>query len=237
MAANLNRQHRRVRLFELGKTFHKHGKDIFEIERIGGVATGAVWPEQWGEREREVDFHDVKSDLEALFALTGAGNEFSFHAASHRGLHPGRSADIRRAGKVAGRVGQLHPEQQASLEIVQNVYLFELDTKAATRREMPQYQGISKFPAIRRDLAVLVDEAVSAQELLDLVKNIAGKDLTNLELFDVFRREGVDSKRKSLAFSLTLQASSRTLRDKEVDSIVDRTLVELRNRFGAVLRT
>ena len=238
LRANLNRQHRRIRLFEIGKTFHQNGKEVTEVERLGGVVIGAAWPEQWGQADREVDFYDVKSDLEVLFALTGAEADFSFHLLEHSSLHPGQSAEIHHSSIGAvGRMGQLHPEHQKSLEFPRPVYLFELDLAVLRDRKMPIYRGISRFPAIRRDLAVLVDEDVPADELLKSIEKTVGADLTNLELFDVYRREGVDSKRKSLAFSLTLQATSRTLIDSEVDSIIDRTLDELHRRFGAELRT
>ena len=239
LRANLNRQHRRIRLFEVGKTFHQIGKNISEIERLGGVTIGSAWPEQWGQADREVDFFDVKSDLEVLFALTGAEGDFSFHVLEQPSLHPGQSAEIRHVSSegAVGRLGRLHPEHQEALEFTRPVYLFELDLDVLRDRKMPVYRGISRFPAIRRDLAVLVDEDVSADELLESIESTVGADLTNLELFDVYRREGLDSKRKSLAFSLTLQATSRTLIDSEVDSIIDRTLNELRRRFGAELRT
>ncbi len=138
---------------------------------------------------------------------------------------------------MIGLVGRLHPDRQRDLDLAQEVYLFELELAALTRGRVPEYQRISRFPAIRRDLSVVVDKSVPARELLDSVKACAGENLTNLELFDVYQREGLDSKTKSLAFSLTLQSSSRTLIDSEVDSIIDRTLDELRNRYGAELRT
>ena len=223
----------------MGKTFHQTGEYINEVERLGGVVIGSAWPEQWGQADREADFFDVKSDLEVLFALTGNGVDFTFHVLEDPGLHPGQSAEIRHNSfdGAIGRLGRLHPEHQETLEFPRPVYLFELDLRVLRDRKMPIYRGISRFPVIRRDLAVLVDEDVSADELLKSIENTVGPDLTNLELFDVFRREGLDSKRKSLAFSLTLQATSRTLIDSEVDSIIDRTLDELRRRFGAELRT
>ncbi len=234
---NINRQHRRIRLFEVGKTFHKEGNEIVETERLGGVVSGNAWPEQWGQGERLVDFFDVKSDLEALFSLTQAGEDFSFHECEEPGLHPGQRAEVRRGSVAIGRVGRLHPAQQSALGLAQAAYLFEIEVSALTSREMPLYRRISRYPAIRRDLAVMVDDSVLAGDLLNLIAKSAGEYLINLELFDVYRREGIDSKRKSIAFGLTLQASSRTLRDNEVDSIINRTLDELRNRYGAELRT
>jgi phenylalanyl-tRNA synthetase beta chain len=238
MIDNINRQHRRIRLFEVGKTFHGTVGKIVEKERISGVVTGTVWPEQWGCRERGMDFFDVKSDLEALFALTQLSDRFSFQRTEHHpGLHPGQAAVIRKESSEIGYLGRLHPEHQRALELPQPVYLFEIELSALTRQKMPEYAGISRFPAIRRDLAVWVDEAVSAGELLDLISTTSGEYLANLELFDVYRREDIDSKRKSMAFSLTLQASSRTLTDSDVESIIDRTLRELHDHYGAELRT
>ena len=179
----------------------------------------------------------MKSDLEALFSLTQAAEDFSFHECEHPGLHPGQCAEVRRGSIAIGRVGRLHPEHQRDLGLAQAVFLFELKVSALARRAMPKYRRVSRYPAIRRDLAVMVDESVLAGDLLNLVAESAGEYLINLELFDVYRREDVDSKRKSIAFGLTLQASSRTLRDSEVDSIINRTLNELRSRYGAELRT
>lgn len=237
LETNLNRQHRRLRLFEIGKTFHQNGADIIEVERLSGVVSGDRWPEQWAQPGQPVDFYDIKSDVEALLALTASEQKFSFNAADYPSLHPGQAAEIRLAERTIGWLGQLHPEHQRAFEIVQPVYLFELEVEILTRHAMPAYRAISRFPAIRRDLAVLVDEEVSARDLLESIRSIGGKYLTNLELFDVYRREDVDSKRKSLAFTLTLQASSRTLIDSEVESMINLILDELRSRFGAELRT
>jgi phenylalanyl-tRNA synthetase beta chain len=235
---NVNRQHRRVRIFEIGKTFHLCDGKTVEIERISGVITGSAYPEQWGQPEREADFFDLKSDIEALFALTRAGEDFIFEKSEqHPALHPGQAARILKDSVVAGFAGRLHPKHQRALDLSQTVYLFEIELPSVNRKRMPEYAGISRFPAIRRDLAVWVKESVSARELLDLVDKTAGEYLVNLELFDVYRREDVDSKRKSMAFSLTLQASSRTLTDRDVDSIVDQTLRGLHEQFGAELRT
>jgi len=235
---NINRQHRRLRFFEVGKTFRRSGGEIAETERIGGVVSGGAWPEQWGQAEREADFFDVKSDLEGLFGLTRAGHDYVFERTEgHQALHPGQSALIRRGNQALGYIGRLHPEQQNALDLAQPVYLFEMEIGAILDKHMPEYAGISRFPTIRRDLAVWVDEAVPAREMLDLIEKTAGECLINLELFDVYRREDIDSKRKSMAFGLTLQASSRTLTDSDVDSIVDRTLREMKEQFGAELRT
>lgn len=237
LSTNLNRQHRRVRLFEVGKTFHPENGETREIERLSGIVSGSPWPEQWGAKARDADFYDVKSDVEALFTLTGVPETFSFHPVERPGLHPGQSSEIQLNGKSVGSMGQLHPELQRYFDISQSVFLFELDLAAIKYRKMPNYIGISKFPAIRRDLAVVVDEGIPARNLLNSIQNTVGENLTNLELFDVYRREGIDSKRKSLAFSLTLQSYSRTLIDSEVDMIIDRVLNELRDKYGAELRT
>jgi phenylalanyl-tRNA synthetase beta chain len=233
---NLNRQQRRVRLFEIGRVFRPVGGDVSQEIMIGGVACGQALPEQWGAQERAVDFYDVKADVEALLALSGEPGEYSFEPLDEPALHSGQAAVIRRHGLPAGRIGALHPALQANLGIDQAVFLFELGYESLEMSAIPAFEPVSRFPAIRRDLSVVLDEQIPARNVLATVARAAGGSLRKLELFDVYRGKGIDSKRKSLSFGLTLQDFSRTLRDEEIDEIVARVVGDLKSEFGADLR-
>lgn len=232
---NLNRQQERVRIFEIGRVFRPHEEEQLEHDRLAGLVAGPVRDEQWGEPVRAVDFHDAKADVEAL--LSGAGAiEFAFAPARHPALHPGRSAQITADGTPAGWLGQLHPGLQKELELERAPILFELPVEVLRRARLPAFRPISRFPAIRRDLAVVVDEAVPARALLEGIREAAGEDLQDAFIFDVYRGKGVDSGRKSVALGLILQGLSRTLRDAEIESTVQSVLDHLYKQHGATLR-
>lgn len=233
---NWKRQHRRIRLFEIGRRFLPEGAGAREEAVIGAVMTGSALPEQWGEKSRHIDFFDAKADVEALFALGGVRSAPEFRSVAHPALHPGQAAEIRLAGVPAGLLGVLHPAIQHQLDLEQPVVLYELNLDALRNTELPVAHPVSRVPAIRRDLAVVVDEAVPAGQVLELVTRTAGNALIKLELFDVYRGEGIDSRRKSLAFGLTLQDSSRTLRDEEVEGILGKVVLALQTQLGAQLR-
>jgi phenylalanyl-tRNA synthetase beta chain len=235
---NQNRQQARVRLFEIGRRFlTKPGGGVDEQPVIAGVASGPVLAEQWGSAARPVDFFDVKGDVEALLALSGQ-RQFVFRPASHPALHPGQAAEILVAGtnEIVGLVGVLHPGIQTQSGLDQPAILFEILLSAIQAANMPVFREISHYPAIRRDLAIIIDQAVPAQALVDLARQTAGELLVNLELFDEYRGEGIDSGRKSIALGLTFQASSRTLNEEDVEAAVGRVLLALKAGFDARLR-
>lgn len=234
---NRNRQQGRVRVFELGRRFRMVDGTVREEEVLAGVVTGTAWPEQWGTAAREVDFYDLKGDVEALLGVTGRTGEARFLPAEHPALHPGQSAAIQVGGEEIGRMGVLHPLVQDRLGLDQRAILFELDTAALMTARVPRFKEISRFPAIRRDLSITVPEEVSAQRVLDAVRESVGKLLVHLELFDEYRGEGIDSGRKSLSLGLTLQDSSRTLKDEEVDVLQARVVAALQAQLGARLRS
>lgn len=236
---NQNRQQNRVRLFEIGKRFPPKSTGIAEEQHVvAGIAIGSVLPEQWGTKARSVDFFDVKGDVEALLAL-GGERRFEFRPVSHPALHPGQAAEIvhpDNSGQPVGLVGVLHPEIQMKSGLENTVILFELRLSTLQAAIFPKFQEISRFPAIRRDLALVLSEAVSAQDVINYVRKTAGMLLVNLELFDEYRGEGIDSGRKSLALGLTLQHTSRTLNDEDVEVVVGRVVAGLKADFGAQLR-
>ncbi len=231
---NVNRQQERVRLFESGLVFLDEDGETRQPSRLGGIAVGRAVPPQWGIPDRPVDFFDVKGDVEALFGVRARGLEFE--PASHPALHPGQCALVRVDGRAAGHLGLLHPELARAHKITAAAVLFELDQDLLLEGKVPAFRDFSRHPAVRRDLSVVVDETVSAAAVRNCVGQAAGDVLQNLELFDVYRGEGIDSGQKSLTLSLTFQAPSRTLGEAEVEASVSTILDSLAKHLGAALR-
>ena len=234
---NLARQQERVRLFELSMRFVRQGSEITQEKTLAILAAGPAWPEQWGlDSRRPVDFHDVKGDLEALAAATGAPGAFAFEAAAHPALHPGQSARVLRDGEPVGWIGALHPEVAGALDIGVPVVLLEVALEAVRRARVPRFEPLSPFPAVRRDLAVVVDEAVPAARIAETVRAAAGPLLRELRIFDVYTGPGVEAGRKSVSLGLIFQESSRTLTDEEINGVVARVVARLEEAVGATLR-
>ncbi len=233
---NQNRQQTRVRVFEIGRSFLPQTDGIAQERMLAGAVTGEAVAEQWGLPKRAVDFYDTKADVEALLALAGFGVRLRCQPASHPALHPGQTAELYVGDSLVGMLGVLHPEQQSKLGLDRPVILFELKIAAILMATAPIFHEISKFPAIRRDLSLVVAEATPAQQVLDCVTKVAGKLLINLELFDEYRGKGIDSGRKSLALGLTLQDSSRTLNEAEVERVMAKVISVLQSELGAVPR-
>ena len=233
---NLNRQQSRVRLFESGLRFVGQLEGLKQEPMLAGVISGSRLPESWAHGRDGVDFYDVKADVEALLASAGAANNFSFVPGEHAALHPGQTARIEREGRLVGFVGAIHPELAKALGLDQPVFLFELLLSEITQGRMPSFRELSRFPEVRRDLALLVDREVEAEALLANIRDTAGEWLTDLKLFDVYHGKGIDPHRKSLAVGLTWQHPSRTLNDDEVSTTTQNILTSLEQRFNATLR-
>ncbi|MDH5360397.1 MAG: phenylalanine--tRNA ligase subunit beta [Gammaproteobacteria bacterium] len=231
---NLNRQQGRVRIFESGLKFVPHGDDVIQTAVLAGAICGPRYEEQWTSQAEKVDFFDLKGDIEALLAI--GGHTARFISSSNAALHPGQSADIEVEGQVVGYLGALHPAMAQKLSLDQSVYLFELDTAAVCQNRIPAFAPLSKFPAIRRDLAIVVDQKTTTMDVRDCIEADASEILQDLILFDVYVGKGIDSGRKSLALGLTLQDNSRTLTDTEVDNFIDKIVSGLESRIGATLR-
>ena len=235
LSYNLNRQQERVRLFEQGLRFVRQDSEIQQDNMLAGLVYGALTPEQWSADSRVIDFFDVKGDLENLFALTGT-SDIRFVVEQHPVLHPGRSARIYRGEQAIGWLGCLHPAAEKALGLPTNIYLFEVEVAGIEQGTVPKFIELSKFPAIRRDIAIVVDKMISADSVLDCVRRTAPEIVRNLKLFDVYAGEHIDSGRKSLALGLTLQAQSRTLIDDEVEMAIEKVLSSLKSELGATLR-
>ena len=234
---NLNRQQPRPRLFETGLRFLPgRGGALDQRPTLAVLLGGRRQPEGWAGSRDAADFYDLKGDLESLFALTGCEGEFTFAAAERAGLHPGQTAVIYRGDVVVGHLGALHPETLAALDLDRPLYVAELDLAALLDARLPAFTPVSRYPEIRRDLAVIVDREVSAAAIMADVRATAGPYFKELTLFDVYAGKGIDPKRKSLALGLTFRDQSRTLDDEEVTAAVEQVIDSLVKNHNAELR-
>ncbi len=233
---NLNRQQDRVRLFESGLRFVGQLEGLKQEPMLAGVICGSRLPEGWAQGRDVVDFFDVKADVEAVLGFAGAQDDFRFVPGSHPALHPGQTARIERDGREVGYIGALHPELSKTLGLDRPVFVFELVLAEVAVGRLPKFHELSRFPEVRRDLALVADRDVSATAVLDVIRENAGEWLTDLKLFDVYQGKGVDPLRKSLAVGLTWQHPSRTLTDDEVNASTQQILTSLEERLNATLR-
>lgn len=237
LQTNQRRQLSRVRVFELGRCFMRAADatataGFQQALRLAGLAAGSVLPEQWGSASRQVDFYDVKADVEALLAPHVA----RFEAVNHPALHPGRAARITIEGAVVGVVGELHPRWVQKYELGKAPVIFELELPAVRAQPFPDFQEISRFPAVTRDLALVVDRQVPLQAVLDCLKASAPAICTHIELFDQYQGKGLEESEKSLAFHIVMQDTRRTLEDAEVDQTIATILAAATQKLGAKLR-
>jgi phenylalanyl-tRNA synthetase beta chain len=233
---NLRRQQERVRLVELGTRFETGSGDMIERLSLAGLAWGEAWPEQWATTARPVDFYDVKADLVALLSLARPVAELAFIAAAPACLHPGRSARIEAEGHALGWIGELHPHISSQLELKNPPILFELDFDSSFDSQLPQYKELSRFPTLRRDLAVVVADEISLAQIRESVSVSAGSALQELRVFDIYRGQGIEPGRKSVALGLILQETSRTLTDAEADQVVAAVVARLKSDQNATIR-
>ncbi|MGB6976307.1 MAG: phenylalanine--tRNA ligase subunit beta [Gammaproteobacteria bacterium] len=233
---NQRRQQARVRIFEIGLCFTQQEGQLQQRMKLGGLAMGSAYPEQWGMPLRIVDFFDIKGDLEALLGLTKQGQEWQFHPGSHPALHPNQTAAIKLRDQTIGYVGALHPSHEQTLELQGPVFLFELDLEALQQGQLPQYRALSKFPAIRRDLALVVAQEVAIQPIYQEIMRLSDDLLQQVQLFDIYQGKSIEVGKKSLALSLTFQHASRTLIEEEVNVLLQKIIAGLQQTFGAKLR-
>ena len=231
---NLSRQQGRIRLFEIGLKFVSQGDEIQQTNMLSGVVVGSRLPEQWGAAKEATDFFDVKADVEALLERSGVVAEF--RAERHSALHPGQTAAILVEGVRIGWLGCIHPGLAQKLEIPRKTYLFELKLDVLLKGSLPRFEKLSRFPSIRRDLAIVVNVETPTGALCDSINQQAGSLLQDLLVFDVYHGSGIESGRKSVALGLILQDSSRTLTDVDVDSVITAITSRLEKQFGATLR-
>ncbi len=236
---NQRRQQERIRLFEHSARFAPASGAVHEVDSLSGIAVGQRLPEQWGlprEMRAPVDFFDVKGDLEALLAGTGSPESFRFEPASLSCLHPGRTARLLRGDSAVGWLGELHPTLVRELDFTYPPVLFELDFDSALSVERPGYREVSRFPQVRRDLSVVVDEKVALSALAERVTLSSSSLLRDLHFFDVYRGPGVEAGRKSVALGLIFQDISCTLTDEDVERLIAAIVADLRVSLNAQLR-
>lgn len=235
LGRNRARQQPRVRLFELGRVFHLTAGAPLETPRVAAVACGRQAAEQWTADDREVDFYDLKADVEALLALADATAEFRPDASPFG--HPGRSASVWRDGRRIGWVGHLHPGLARALDLDGEVLGFELDLAPLAQRAVPRASELSRYPSVRRDIALVVPEATPWAALQASLETALGPLLREVRLFDRYVGPGLDSGSKSLAMGLIMQDVSRTLTDRDADQAVAIALEALAKDCGARLRS
>ena len=234
---NLKRKQNRVRVFETGRSFHRDAAakpvpGYRQPWKLAGLAAGDALPEQWGNAARKVDFFDVKGDLEALLQPFVA----RFEKIVHPALHPGRSARLVLDGRELGVVGELHPEWVQKYDLPNPPIVFELDLESLLVAVLPSYAELSRFPAVVRDLAVVVDKDVALQTLLDGLRSQSPALVQDIQLFDVYTGKGVGAGKKSLAFRIVMQDTQKTLQDAEVDAALQQLVSLLESQFAAKLR-
>lgn len=235
MLYNKSHKQQRIRLFEIGTCFTLHENGLDQSERIAGLITGPVFPEQWGQPSRDADFYDLKGDLEGF--LCSFKEQPIFHPDTHPALHPGQTAGLYHQGQKLGLLGALHPSVLQALEVTNKVYLFELDLNLLQKTKLGQFHEISKFPEIRRDIAILIKQAIPAREIQDTIKVIAGDWLKDIFIFDVYQGKGISPDHKSIALGLIFQHPTRTLVDDEVAQLMERITTTLKGKLGAELRS
>lgn len=226
---NLNRKQERVRLFEIGACFND---GYAQSQRLAGLCFGDAVAEQWGEAARAVDFFDVKADIEAML-----GKDVLFTPAQHPMLHPGQCARIFMQGKDVGIIGALHPRWQQHYDLPRATVMFEIGLEAALAVAIPAFVEVPKFPPIRRDLAVVVDETVAVQEMLEAMRADADRVVSEVALFDIYRGKGIAENKKSLAFLVLMQDTQRTMTDEDAEAAMKKMITVLSQKFGASLRS
>ena len=238
LGRNAARQLGRVRLFELGRSFHPQAGEgtpaPLETQRVAAAVCGDADPQQWGLATRKVDFHDLKGDLESLAAASGA--VLTFQPSQRPYGHPARSAEVLRDGVSLGWIGQIHPRLAKGMDIDVDVFAFELDLAPLAARQLPRAAELSRFPSVRRDLAFLVPEAAAWADLEATLRRAVGPLLRQVTLFDRYVGQGVEPGFKSLAMGLILQDKSRTLTDRDVESVVAEAVSAMEREHHARIR-
>ncbi|RFF28000.1 MULTISPECIES: phenylalanine--tRNA ligase subunit beta [unclassified Wenzhouxiangella] len=233
---NLRRQIPSFRLFETGHCF-RNGPEVFEESwRLGLLMTGDIRPQHFSGKSRATDYFDLKGEVEHLLAFNAVEGKVRFQRADLSWLHPGQAARLLIDDKPAGWLGQLHPALADELELDQAIYVAEFDGRSITARRLPEHRDSGRFPAVRRDIAFVVSDEHPASNLIDAVRESAGGLLEDCVIFDQYRGEGIEKGFRSLAMGLILRDVSRTLKDREVDALLETVLADLEDRFGAKLR-
>jgi phenylalanyl-tRNA synthetase beta chain len=230
---NLNRQVSRLNIFEIAQTFHGEKKDFIETEMISGLSYGSFMPEQWADKIRDIDFYDIKAHVEAL---TSKFLTFKRSEKTPLALHPGQSAEVFVDAQSIGWVGKLHPKWQKYFSLPKAPFIFELRMDKLLADKVFKYEDISKFLPVRRDIAIVVDDSLEIDSILDAVNKAKIPFLNKIALFDLYQGKGIPENKKSVAFLILMQDTSKSLVDSEADSSVSKIVELLEKQFGATLR-
>ncbi|WP_180054004.1 phenylalanine--tRNA ligase subunit beta [Acinetobacter sp. YH12236] len=234
---NVNRQQNRVRFFELGLRFdYQNAASIHDLKQIPTfalIATGSRTPETWHGKAQPMDFFDFKGDIEEMLAAARLNVEYVRSERSW--LHPGQSAEILVDGRSIGYLGRLHPSLEDELDLA-TTWVAELDQSAVLQTYVSNFTELSRFPSVRRDIALLISDKINVSEIQGLIEKTGGELLGSTWLFDVYTGQGVEEGKRSLAFALLWQHPSRTLEDAEIKSGMDNILQVLENTYQATLR-
>jgi len=234
---NQKRQQNRVRIFEAGLVFVNLDNQLQQIPTLAGAIVGPKTPVSWDKTEdRNVDFYDLKGDVGTLLTMNHIKGEVRFEPHEYAVFHPGQSAAIIYEGKTIGVMGQLHPKHVKMMGVSGKVFLFSLRLEALTKTVIPNANKLSKYPEVKRDLAFVVNSDLSIQALFDAVRSVQSDILQNIELFDIYRGDGVGENEKSIAITLTLQHLERTLQDEEVDALMNQIIEQVASQVGGILR-
>jgi phenylalanyl-tRNA synthetase beta chain len=233
---NVNRQQGRVRIFESGLRFARVDGVIRQEKSIAGLAYGEAEPEQWGGKSRKVDFYDVKADLEAILRHCGKDGSVTFAPGRHHALHPGQTAELLLDRRHVGWLGMLHPQQEKDFGFEGSVFVFELDQDALFERGIARFQPLSKFPQVRRDIAVLVRQETRVADLIAGIRKASSAIVRDVLVFDVYQGEHIEAGSKSVALGLILQDDAETLTDAQVDATIEAVVAALGQDFNAKLR-
>ncbi|WP_442838727.1 phenylalanine--tRNA ligase subunit beta [Acinetobacter baumannii] len=234
---NLNRQQSRVRFFELGLRFDYQKansiQDLKQIPTLALVAVGSREPESWHAKPQPMDFFDFKGEVGEILA---AGRVKVEYVRSERPwLHPGQSAEILVDGQSIGYLGRLHPSLENELDL-STTWVAELDQAAVLQSYVSNFTELSRFPSVRRDIALLISDNINVRDIQQLIEKTGGELLDSTWLFDVYTGQGVEEGKRSLAFALLWQHPSRTLEDAEIKSGMDNIIQVLENTYQATLR-
>ena len=228
---NLNRKQERALLFEVGASYHQEKQGYSEQTRVAGLFYGAFQPEQWAAATKDVDFYDVKAHVDTL-----THGQAEYRAEAHPTLHPGQTARVYLRGKAIGWLGKLHPKWQQHYNLTKSTFLFELEAAPLLIKVLPVYQEVPKTLPIRRDLAVVVDANITVQAFLGAIEAAHISLVSQVQLFDIYQGKGIPENKKSLALSVFMQDTHKTLVDSEAEAAMAELLQLLEKQFGAALR-
>lgn len=236
MDANIKRNEETVLFFETGLTFVVESGTLKQEQVLAMLATGQSQPEQWGDTSKAIDFYDVKHDVESILALNGLAADYQFKSSQHNALHPGQTAElVNSSGKHVGYIGLLHPALESDFDVKKPVYLVELKQALIQIKDIPVFEAVSKYPAVRRDLALIVNEKLQVKEIVDYIHKTYNL-VSEVIIFDIYQGKGVEKGRKSVALGLILQDKSKTLVELEVEQLITTLLKNIADLFDARLR-